>query len=152
MKKQSGWVTAIGVAAFLLLRIASMSMQHPDWNANDLIGYAGIVLVVASVIYCGIWLIKQMRTPKPAVATSVKPSTYASAPANTTTMIWPVPAAPAAVEVPSAVCKQCQYKIESNAKFCSECGSTQEKAKCANCQFELAAGAKFCPECGNAQS
>ena len=32
--------------------------------------------------------------------------------------------------------------------FCSECGSSQEKAKCANCQAELAPGAKFCPECG----
>ncbi len=119
MKRQSGWVTAIGVAAFLLLRIASKSMQHPDWNANDLIGYAGIVLVIASVLYAGIWLIKQMRTPKPAVATSAKLSTNTSAAVNTTTMIWPVPAD---VEVPSPACKQCQSKIEPNAKFCSECG------------------------------
>ncbi|MBV9242999.1 MAG: zinc ribbon domain-containing protein, partial [Acidobacteria bacterium] len=34
------------------------------------------------------------------------------------------------------------------AKFCSECGSSQEKPHCANCQHELAPGAKFCPECG----
>ena len=34
-------------------------------------------------------------------------------------------------------CVKCGAELREGAKFCSECGSTQEKAKCANCQHEV---------------
>jgi membrane protease subunit (stomatin/prohibitin family) len=54
------------------------------------------------------------------------------------------------MEVVQVPCVKCGAKLREGAKFCSECGASQEKQKCANpdCGFELAAGAKFCPECG----
>ena len=52
------------------------------------------------------------------------------------------------MEVVKVPCTKCGAQLREGAKFCSECGTSQEKAKCANCQYELAPGAKFCPECG----
>ncbi|MDQ2856204.1 MAG: zinc ribbon domain-containing protein [Acidobacteriota bacterium] len=43
---------------------------------------------------------------------------------------------------------KCSATLHPGAKFCSECGSSQEKPKCSNCQAELTPGTKFCNECG----
>lgn len=45
-------------------------------------------------------------------------------------------------------CIKCSAQLLAGAKFCSECGTRQEKQKCAKCQTEMAAGTKFCNECG----
>lgn len=45
-------------------------------------------------------------------------------------------------------CIKCGAQLQAGARFCSECGASQEKQKCAKCQAELAAGTKFCNECG----
>ena len=45
-------------------------------------------------------------------------------------------------------CIKCGAQLLAGAKFCSECGASQEKKKCANCQTELVPGTKFCNECG----
>jgi ribosomal protein L40E len=55
------------------------------------------------------------------------------------------------MEVAQVPCVKCGAKLREGAKFCSECGSTQEKQKCSNCQAELAPGTKFCAECGTKQ-
>ena len=58
---------------------------------------------------------------------------------------------PKATETPAAAktaCVKCGAQITAGAKFCSECGATQERQKCANCQTELTPGTKFCNECG----
>ena len=46
------------------------------------------------------------------------------------------------------VCAKCGATLSAGAKFCSECGASQEKQKCAKCQTELTPGTKFCNECG----
>ncbi len=48
----------------------------------------------------------------------------------------------------TVTCIKCAAPLQPGAKFCSECGASQERAKCANCQTELAPGSKFCKECG----
>jgi membrane protease subunit (stomatin/prohibitin family) len=47
-----------------------------------------------------------------------------------------------------ANCIKCGAQMPAGAKFCSECGASQEKQKCPNCQTELMPGTKFCNECG----
>ena len=51
-------------------------------------------------------------------------------------------------ETAKAKCLKCGAQMPAGAKFCSECGSSQEKQKCPNCQTELMPGTKFCNECG----
>ena len=52
-------------------------------------------------------------------------------------------------------CKVCGTELTDGAKFCIECGASQEapvaKATCKSCGAELAEGAKFCVECGASQ-
>ena len=58
---------------------------------------------------------------------------------------------PKTAETPAAAkvsCIKCGAQLLAGAKFCSECGTSQEKKKCANCQTELVPGTKFCNECG----
>ena len=58
---------------------------------------------------------------------------------------------PKTTETPAAaktVCAKCGAPLPAGAKFCSECGASQEKQKCAKCQTELTPGTKFCNECG----
>jgi membrane protease subunit (stomatin/prohibitin family) len=58
---------------------------------------------------------------------------------------------PKTTETPAAaktVCAKCGAPILGGAKFCSECGASQEKQKCGKCQTELTPGTKFCNECG----
>ena len=45
-------------------------------------------------------------------------------------------------------CAECGEKIDSNAKFCPNCGAKQEARFCAECGEKLAPSAKFCPNCG----
>jgi hypothetical protein len=48
-----------------------------------------------------------------------------------------------------ASCPQCEAPLQSNAKFCPECGAQLKvRTKCAACGNELTPGTKFCPECG----
>lgn len=49
-----------------------------------------------------------------------------------------------------ATCPECEAPLESNAKFCPQCGA-QLKAKnqCPECGNSLKPGQKFCPECGH---
>jgi len=44
-------------------------------------------------------------------------------------------------------CIKCHAKIESDDKFCPECGEKQT-IKCVSCGSTLEVNAKFCPECG----
>lgn len=58
---------------------------------------------------------------------------------------------PKSTETPASaktVCAKCGAPLTAGAKFCSECGASQEKQKCAKCQTELTPGTKFCNECG----
>jgi hypothetical protein len=49
----------------------------------------------------------------------------------------------------SASCPACNAPLQTNAKFCPECGAKiQVKKHCTECGAELAANAKFCAECG----
>ena len=50
-------------------------------------------------------------------------------------------------------CPHCQALIQSNAKFCGECGKAVQKKKvpCISCQAEINEDAKFCGECGTKQ-
>jgi len=48
-----------------------------------------------------------------------------------------------------ATCPQCSAPLQSNAKFCPECGARiNEKKHCTGCGAALEPGTKFCPECG----
>jgi len=49
---------------------------------------------------------------------------------------------------PTVPCVKCGAQLQPGAKFCSDCGATQEKQVCSKCQAELGPGAKFCNECG----
>ncbi len=50
---------------------------------------------------------------------------------------------------PTKKCPSCNAEINTNAKFCPECGtSIPAKKFCSNCGKELSSNAKFCPECG----
>ena len=51
------------------------------------------------------------------------------------------------VEKKKVKCKSCGNEIESNIKFCPECGAAQNLI-CPKCKKEIPATAKFCPECG----
>lgn len=44
-------------------------------------------------------------------------------------------------------CPGCNAVIESNSKFCSECGMAQQRV-CPGCNVTLSGNPKFCPECG----
>ncbi len=120
MKKESAWGSVLVVGAFLLVKIASIAMQHPDWNANDWISLAGWVLLAGVALYGGVWLIKKLRAPK-----SVTPAPVTlSAPAN----VLPEASAvtkPVVVADPPKVktCTQCKTEIEPGANFCCECGT-----------------------------
>ena len=49
-------------------------------------------------------------------------------------------------------CTQCEHKLPSDARFCTECGSFQgDSASCLQCWHRLPEGAKFCSECGSSQ-
>ncbi|MCL2847020.1 MAG: SPFH domain-containing protein [Firmicutes bacterium] len=58
----------------------------------------------------------------------------------------PQGAAPAA-----AACIKCQAALAPGARFCGNCGTSQEPPKCKKCNTTLAAGARFCGQCGTAQ-
>ena len=45
------------------------------------------------------------------------------------------------------VCKKCGAVLDSNMKFCPECGNPLIK-KCPKCGAEADSSSKFCPECG----
>lgn len=48
-----------------------------------------------------------------------------------------------------ASCPECEAPLQSNAKFCPECGARlKAKTECPSCGEKLTPGAKFCPECG----
>ncbi|MGI6551160.1 MAG: zinc ribbon domain-containing protein [Syntrophomonadales bacterium] len=48
-----------------------------------------------------------------------------------------------------ATCPECETPLQSNAKFCPECGAQlKAKTECPGCGEKLTPGAKFCPECG----
>lgn len=48
-----------------------------------------------------------------------------------------------------ATCPKCEVPLQTNAKFCPECGENLKKSNyCQECGATLSAGAKFCPECG----
>jgi hypothetical protein len=48
-----------------------------------------------------------------------------------------------------ATCPKCEAPLQTNTKFCPECGAKiKDKAFCAQCGAAMEAGAKFCPECG----
>ncbi len=61
------------------------------------------------------------------------------------------PAAPAVAAAPATVaCVKCQAALMAGARFCSNCGASQQPASCVKCQTTLAAGARFCSNCGTA--
>ena len=46
-------------------------------------------------------------------------------------------------------CPKCEAPLESNSKFCPNCGAQlKEKKCCSGCGAKLTTNAKFCPECG----
>ena len=48
-----------------------------------------------------------------------------------------------------ASCPQCESPLQSNAKFCPECGAQLKVGtNCPACGNVLTPGTKFCPECG----
>lgn len=49
-----------------------------------------------------------------------------------------------------SVCSSCGKPISVGAKFCPECGASQNPV-CRACGAKLAPGARFCPECGQKQ-
>lgn len=55
-----------------------------------------------------------------------------------------------APQAPPAQCVKCGAAIAAGAKFCPECGASQQ-ASCIKCGAAIAPGAKFCPECGSSQ-
>lgn len=50
----------------------------------------------------------------------------------------------------AARCIACGHVLTPGAKFCPECGASQNPV-CKGCGAKLAPGAKFCPECGQKQ-
>jgi len=48
-----------------------------------------------------------------------------------------------------ASCPRCEHPLETDAKFCPNCGEKLvAEAKCAKCGAKLAPNAKFCAQCG----
>lgn len=48
-----------------------------------------------------------------------------------------------------ASCPKCEKPLETNARFCPNCGAQlKSKEKCVKCGAKLSPTAKFCPECG----
>lgn len=60
---------------------------------------------------------------------------------------------PSAPQPEKMTCPHCQALINTNAKFCGECGETVQKQKvpCNSCQAAINEDAKFCGECGAKQ-
>ena len=51
----------------------------------------------------------------------------------------------------SKPCVACHHLISVDAKFCNECGASQQAKVCTECGNELVPGAKFCMNCGAKQ-
>jgi len=48
-----------------------------------------------------------------------------------------------------ASCPKCETPLQTNTKFCPNCGANLKAAShCTECGAKLSPGAKFCPECG----
>jgi predicted amidophosphoribosyltransferase len=48
-----------------------------------------------------------------------------------------------------ATCPECEAPLQTNAKFCPECGAQLKVSnECSGCGIKLSPGTKFCPECG----
>lgn len=49
-----------------------------------------------------------------------------------------------------ATCPNCEAPLQTNAKFCPDCGTNlKPKEICAQCGNKVSPGTKFCPECGS---
>lgn len=49
-----------------------------------------------------------------------------------------------------ATCPNCEAPLQTNAKFCPNCGTNLKQAgHCSQCGVKVSPGTKFCPECGN---
>jgi len=58
-----------------------------------------------------------------------------------------------ASQAPTAACPKCGTQNPVGAKFCSNCGATQQppqaaSAECPSCHAQIQAGTKFCASCG----
>lgn len=48
-----------------------------------------------------------------------------------------------------ATCPNCETPLQTNAKFCPECGANlKPQNECNECGAKITPGTKFCPECG----
>jgi predicted amidophosphoribosyltransferase len=46
-------------------------------------------------------------------------------------------------------CWKCGAEVDSNAKFCPNCGASLTPIKCPKCGYVNSPGAKFCSNCGS---
>lgn len=133
--KKGGW-GAIGIAVYVLVRFAAIAMKHPDWKADDWVGFLGFVFIAAVVVLVVVWLIQKARKPK-ALATVEVPATSSVSEMQSGVRANPVSVAanvsPLTAPQSSTVeiaklstdhgeCPHCRVKFDSDAKFCCECG------------------------------
>jgi hypothetical protein len=131
--KKSGWGVA-GVSAYILLRIALIAMRHPDWTANDWIGFAGVILGLVVVVLIIVLIVKKIRGPKTSPTINIPEP-------NVPTMQMNLPS-----NAQPAILAQALSPIESNGLAGKQ---SPAGTRCAHCGNQFDADAQFCCECGS---
>jgi len=96
----------------------------------------------------------QQNPPRPTQSPTSQQSVSTSAvnqPSSTSSSVTQPSTSASQVQLQKVVtkCWKCGAEVDSNAKFCPNCGASLTPIKCPKCGYVNSPGAKFCSNCGS---